>query len=141
MSLSFPVTPSKADDLARRMAVLGLEEAHLEETFYRAGGKGGQKANKTSSGVILVHKPTGVQIRCHRERGQALNRFLARRLLVEELEARARGRTRHTEKAARLRSDKKRKERRQGEKRGYYETVYGQFIVREWPIRERDSGL
>lgn len=68
------------------MASLGFKESDLEEQFIRGGGAGGQKINKTSVVVWLKHVPTGVKVRCQESRSQALNRFLARRLLVEKLE-------------------------------------------------------
>ncbi len=83
----------------------------MEESFFKASTVGGQKANKTLSGVSLLHVPTQVRIRCQRERSQGINRFLARRLLVEELEARQRGLTRHSAKAERLHEEKERKHR------------------------------
>ena len=75
---------------------------------------GGQKTNKTLSGVTLLHRPTGIRVRCQRERSQGINRFIARRLLVEELEARAHGKTRHEVKAEHLREEK---ERRRGSRK------------------------
>lgn len=42
--------------------------------------------NKVSTCVALKHLPTGLEVKCQRERSQALNRFLARRLLVEKIE-------------------------------------------------------
>ncbi|HMB01961.1 MAG TPA: peptide chain release factor-like protein, partial [Spirochaetota bacterium] len=57
----------------------------LVEQFVRAGGKGGQKVNKTSSCVILKHPASGCVVKCSRERSREVNRFLARRRLVEKL--------------------------------------------------------
>lgn len=90
MALSFPVTPEKARDLERRMAVLGLAEGHLDEQFVKASGKGGQHVNKNNTCVVLTHKATGIQVKVQDSRSQALNRFLARRRLVERLEGLAR---------------------------------------------------
>ena len=73
------------------MKELGVREEDLDETFVRSGGAGGQKVNKTSSCVVLVHRPTGIQVKCQTERSQALNRFLARRLLLDKLEQHRRG--------------------------------------------------
>ena len=42
--------------------------------------------NKTSSTVCLVHRPTGVEVRCQRERSQTLNRLLAWNELAEKME-------------------------------------------------------
>jgi len=83
----FPVGPDKQEQLARRMAALGVSESDLEESFVRSGGHGGQNVNKTSTCVMLVHRPSGLQIKCQATRQQGLNRFLARRLLLDKLEA------------------------------------------------------
>jgi len=87
----FPVSPEKEGQLARRMAALGVNEADLEETFVRSGGHGGQNVNKTSTCVMLVHRPTGLQVKCQATRQQGLNRFIARRLLLDRIEARQKG--------------------------------------------------
>jgi protein subunit release factor B len=68
------------------MARAGLREEDLDEMFARSGGPGGQKVNKTSSAVILVHRPTGLQVRCEQERSQSQNRLVARELLLAKIE-------------------------------------------------------
>ncbi len=83
----FNVTAEKETALQVRMERLGIRETDLRETFIRSSGPGGQKVNKTSTCVLLVHVPTGVSIKSQQARTQAMNRFLARRILVERLEA------------------------------------------------------
>jgi protein subunit release factor B len=84
---AFPVNPEKESQLARRMAALGVRESDIEESFVRSGGHGGQNVNKTSTCVMLLHRPTGLQVKCQATRQQGLNRFLARRLLLDKIEA------------------------------------------------------
>ena len=99
------------------MERLGVREADLEERFIRSRGKGGQNVNKVSSCVVLRHVPTGVAVRCEQERSQGLNRFLARRELLDRLEARERGAAATALQAReRIRRQKRRRSRRAKEK-------------------------
>ena len=81
-----PVSREKEKDLSTRMLNLGVAENDLEESFIRSSGPGGQKVNKSSSCVYLIHTPSGLSVKCQRERSQALNRYLARRLLLDKIE-------------------------------------------------------
>jgi protein subunit release factor B len=83
----FPVSADKAKLLAERMQVLGVREQDLDEQFVRSSGAGGQNVNKVSSCVLLHHRPSGIRVKCQQERSQGLNRFLARRVLLDKLEA------------------------------------------------------
>jgi protein subunit release factor B len=87
--IHFPVNEEKNRWLQERMEVLGIREKDIEEKFIRSSGRGGQKVNKTSTCVYLRHPPTGIEVKCMKERSQALNRFLARRELVEEIAKRS----------------------------------------------------
>jgi len=87
----FKISSEKEKALYERMSRLGVSESDLEETFVRSSGPGGQKVNKTSSCVFIKHVPTGLTVKCQRERSQSLNRFLARRLLVDKIERLQRG--------------------------------------------------
>ena len=81
-----PVSREKEKALLARMLNLGVTESDFEESFIRSSGPGGQKVNKSSSCVYLIHIPTGLAVKCQRERSQSLNRFLARRLLLDKIE-------------------------------------------------------
>lgn len=72
--------------LQKRMDKLRLREEDLQEEFIRGSGPGGQKINKTSSTVVLRHVPSGIEVRCQRERSQVMNRHWARVELCERME-------------------------------------------------------
>ena len=80
----FPVTEKKEKELVAEMNNLGIKESEIEENFIRCSGHGGQKINKASTGVYLKHIPTGIEVKCTKERSLGLNRFFARRILVEK---------------------------------------------------------
>jgi peptide chain release factor len=113
----FPVSPEKAAALHARMGALGIREADLVEQFVRSGGHGGQNVNKVATCVVLRHPPSGLQVKCQRDRSQAMNRFLARRELCDKLDARLRGAASAAEQAReRIRRQKRRRSRRAREK-------------------------
>lgn len=75
----------KQEDLKKTLLALDIKQKDLYESFISGGGKGGQKINKTQSCVYLKHLPTGIEVKCQKERSRELNRFLAKRLLCEKL--------------------------------------------------------
>jgi protein subunit release factor B len=109
---STPVTTGQPPDLELRMAAMGVREEDLEETFVRSGGAGGQKVNKSSSCVMILHKPTGLRVKCQTSRQQGMNRTLARRMLLDKLEERQRDRA----MAARSAAEKIRRQKRKRSK-------------------------
>jgi len=62
-----------------------LDERDLEETMMRGSGAGGQHRNKTDSAVRLLHRPTGLAVRCESERDESQNRRVARAVLRARL--------------------------------------------------------
>lgn len=109
----YGVSQEKETALNEKMRELGIRPEDLVEKFIRSGGHGGQNVNKTSTCVYLKHVPTGIEVKCQRERSQALNRFLARRLLADKIENLIRGK----ESAERQRIEKLRRQKRKRSKR------------------------
>ena len=92
---------------------LGVREEDIVEKFIRAQGAGGQNVNKVSTCVYLRHLPTGVEVKCQQERSQALNRFLARRILLKKIESRILGRVSEEQKRIeKIRRQKRKRSRR-----------------------------
>ncbi len=115
----FDVSESKQKALLEKIKLLGIDVQKIEENFVRGGGKGGQKINKTSNCVQLFYPPLQISVRVQRERKRSLNRFLALRELVDQIEMRASPETSERLKAyQKIRKQKDRRERRarEGEK-------------------------
>ena len=111
------VSRKKQLALQEAMRRLGVQECHLEESFIRSGGPGGQNVNKVSTCVVLRHRPSGIEVRCQQERSQALNRFLARRLLLARLEAQRLGElSAEARRIAKIRRQKRKRSKRAKEK-------------------------
>lgn len=109
---SFAVSEEKNRWLRERMEALGVREEELRESFIRSSGKGGQHVNKSSTCVQLRHLPTGLEVKCMKDRSQSVNRFLARRELLEKLEALLGGTTgRDRERQAAAKRKAKRRKR------------------------------
>lgn len=120
--------------LRARFVSLRVRPEEIEERFVRGAGAGGQKINKTSSTVWLRHRPTGIEVRCQRERSQTTNRLLAWQELAEKLEwrraeaanaaqserelARRQKRQKSRGQKARMIAGKRHRARQRGERRG-----------------------
>lgn len=131
------ITQDKWEKLQERMDKLNISEADLSEQFVRASGKGGQKVNKTSSCVHLIHKPSGLEVKCKQSRLQGSNRFFARRDLCDKIEEKVLGiKTKKRQEQEKVRRQKRRRSRRaknkmldakakQGEKKALRRPVKG----------------
>lgn len=99
------------------MSELNVTEDDLEERFIRSSGPGGQKVNKTSSCVFLRHIHTDITVKYQKERSQALNRFFARRNLLDQIELKQNGYIKEDSKRIeKIRSQKRKKRKRTKEK-------------------------
>lgn len=108
----FPVSPKKEQELLSEMERLLIKESDIEEKFIRCSGHGGQKINKTSSGVFLRHIPTGIEIKYTKERSLGLNRFFARRLLVDKIKEQLGISTQKSKEIEKIKKKKLRSKRR-----------------------------
>ncbi len=121
------ITPEKWEKLCARMTELGIREEDLTEHFIRGSGAGGQKINKTSSCVQLIHKPSAIEIKCHASRLQSSNRFFARRDLCDRLEEKILGaHSQKQQEQEKIRRQKRRRSRRAKNKMLDNKTKHGE---------------
>lgn len=81
------IKAEKQIELKQRMQKYNIKESDIIEKFVHSSGKGGQNVNKVATCVYLKHLPTGIEVKCQQERSQSINRFLARRILVDKIES------------------------------------------------------
>lgn len=115
-----PVTEKKLEELRARIERLGIDLGTVDEQFVRSPGPGGQKVNKTASAVVLRYPELDLVVKWSRERSRALNRFLALRELVDEIEERVSPETsQRLREREKIRNRKRRRKRRsQAKKKG-----------------------
>jgi peptide chain release factor len=111
------ITQQKLDELESRRIALGVRREDVIEKFVRSGGAGGQNVNKVSTAVYLKHIPTGLEVKFQQERSQALNRFLAWRLLLDKIAERITGeKSRRRQAIEKIRRQKRKRSRRAKER-------------------------
>ncbi|MFH1776541.1 MAG: peptide chain release factor-like protein [Candidatus Omnitrophota bacterium] len=113
----YGLSAQKEKSLFDKMENLGIKEADIIERFIRSSGAGGQKVNKTSACVYLKHLPTGIEVKCQKERSQILNRFFARRILTNKIENMLIGKkSEEQQRLAKIRRQKRKRSKRAKEK-------------------------
>jgi len=111
------ISPEKIKALEDRMRDLGIKDEDIVERFVRSRGRGGQKVNKTSSCVHILHGPTGIEVKCQETRSREANRFFARRILADKVESLVSpGGSSKDQEIARARKQKKKRARRARDK-------------------------
>ena len=111
------ISPETIDRIKALMAEASVFEEDLDESFILGGGPGGQKTNKTSNVVQIVHAPSGIAVRCGETRSRETNRWLARRAVAEAILERERGRkSEERQRREKVRRQKRRRSRRQKQK-------------------------
>jgi protein subunit release factor B len=113
----FAVSFLKEKLLKEKMEALNIREEDIRESFVRSGGRGGQNVNKTSTCVYLKHVPTGIEVKCSKERSQALNRYHARVILTKKIEQLIKGReSEDIQRIEKIRRQKRKRSKRAKEK-------------------------
>jgi protein subunit release factor B len=113
----FAVSFLKEKLLKEKMEALNIREEDIRESFVRSGGRGGQNVNKTSTCVYLKHVPTGIEVKCSKERSQALNRYHARVILTKKIEQLIKGReSEEIQRIEKIRRQKRKRSKRAKEK-------------------------
>ena len=134
-----PLSGDRARALEERLARLGVRAEDLEESFVHSGGKGGQNVNKVATCVVLVHRPSGMAVKCQRERTQGANRLIARQMLADKIEEEQLGRqSARAQAAEKVRRQKRRRSRRAKEKMLRNKRAQSKRKSLRGPVRRED---
>ena len=109
ISTAMRIAEGKKVDIPKHRQLPQIAEEELTETFVRGSGPGGQKVNKTSNRVVLVHNPTQLRVEVQDTRELQQNRKIARRRLREKLDEFLNGKQSKAASAAEKAASKKAK--------------------------------
>jgi peptide chain release factor len=111
------VKEEKFLEIKKRMDELGLFEKDFEEKFILASKRGGQKVQKSHSAVYLKHLPTGIEVKCQKDRMRETNRLFVRRILCDIYEETIlKRKTKKQNLLEKIKKQKSRRKRRSKEK-------------------------
>lgn len=84
--INFGISVSKQKDIEDKFIKYNIKDCDLVEKFIHSSGNGGQNLNKVATCVYLRYIPLNIEIKCQKYRTQLLNRYAARKKLIEEIE-------------------------------------------------------
>ncbi len=115
--INFGVSVSKQKDIEDKFIKYNIKDCDLVEKFIHSSGNGGQNLNKVATCVYLRYIPLNIEIKCQKYRTQLLNRYAARKKLIEEIEKKLFGEQSEKQKEIeKIRRQKRKRSKRAKEK-------------------------